>query len=457
MLLWLGIRGRGASAREAAAAKPWAGLFRAPAQEEKVKTGKRIRLLLSKRRTWLGIVVLLLLAKALVWGPASKMVPPAELPMSEFLRLTATKAKEPALTSLKVTSRGKMLYEVAGRPHFTRQVPLADPLLEHLLRHGVKFGAAEAEPVGRGLILAQLFPLAWLAMMYSVLRRNLGETVGSAGRQVQGDTLDRSLTFDDVAGIDEAKAEVRELVAILRDPAPYVAAGARLPSGVMLVGPPGTGKTLLARVMAAEAGVPYYYCSGSDFVEMFVGRGAARVRKLFARAAKTAPCIVFFDELDALGKQRSMGANRGSNDEAEQTLNQLLACMDGLDTNNNGVIVVAATNRFDMLDDALTRPGRFDRIVRVGVPEEAGRQASCTVHTRNMQLEDPALLVTVAAITPGLTGAELASVANEAAIRAARRSCVQVSLDDFQGAVKAYYTSRSKIPTNLQNLMKGLL
>ena len=188
-----------------------------------------------------------------------------------------------------------------------------------------------------------------------------------------------------------------------------------------MVGPPGTGKTLLARVMAAQADVPFFYCSGSDFVELFVGRGAARMRALFKEAAESAPCLIFVDELDALGKQRSLRIS-GSNDEVEQTLNQMLACMDGVETSNNGVVVMGATNRYEILDPALTRPGRFDRSVRVDLPSESGRADILRVHTRKLDLGSTVNIPAIAEATAGYSGAELAALTNEAAIRAVRRS-----------------------------------
>jgi len=220
-------------------------------------------------------------------------------------------------------------------------------------------------------------------------------------------------------------------------------AGARLPAGVLMVGPPGTGKTLLARVMAAQAGVPFFYCSGSDFVELFVGRGAARMRSLFKEAQEAAPCLVFIDELDALGKQRSLRI-ASSNDEVEQTLNQMLACMDGVDSNNNGVVVMGATNRYEILDPALTRPGRFDRLVRINLPDEDGREAILRVHTRRLRLRGDVNLRTVAEQTPSYSGAELESLANEAAIRAVRRSSEVIVPQDFEGAIRSFNEARRR-------------
>jgi len=212
-----------------------------------------------------------------------------------------------------------------------------------------------------------------------------------------------------------------------------------------MVGPPGTGKTLLARVMAAQAQVPFFYCSGSDFVELFVGRGAARMRSLFKEAVEAAPCLIFVDELDALGKQRSLRIG-GSNDEVEQTLNQMLACMDGVDSSNNGVVVMGATNRYEILDPALTRPGRFDRLVRINLPDAAGRLAVLNVHTRRLKLDPSVDLRAVAEATPQYSGAELAALANEAAIRAVRRSSNVLVQSDFISAANQFTAARRRLP-----------
>jgi len=279
------------------------------------------------------------------------------------------------------------------------------------------------------------------------MRKQMGGATGNVGKKGSSMRLSADdLTFDDVAGIDTAKVEVQEIVSMLRDPRRYEAAGARLPSGVLMVGPPGTGKTLLARVMAAQADVPFFYCSGSDFVELFVGRGAARMRALFKEAVESAPCLIFVDELDALGKQRSLRIS-GSNDEVEQTLNQMLACMDGVDSSNNGVVVMGATNRYEILDPALTRPGRFDRLVRIELPSERGRAAILRVHTRKLQLAPSVSLAAIAEATPAYSGAELAALANEAAIRAVRRSSSELTQADFLAAIETFNSSRRRLPS----------
>ena len=242
-----------------------------------------------------------------------------------------------------------------------------------------------------------------------------------------------TVTFNDVAGADEAKEELQEVVEFLKFPERFASLGARIPRGVLLVGPPGTGKTLLARAVAGEAGVPFFSISGSEFVEMFVGVGASRVRDLFEQAKRNAPCIVFVDEIDAVGRQRGAGVG-GSHDEREQTLNQILVEMDGFDTNTN-VIVVAATNRPDILDPALLRPGRFDRRVILDAPDVKGREAILDVHVRGKPLSEEVDLRTIAKETPGFSGAELANLLNEAAILAARRSKKKVTQAEIEEAI----------------------
>ena len=241
-----------------------------------------------------------------------------------------------------------------------------------------------------------------------------------------------TVTFVDVAGVDEAKQELQEVVEFLKYPEKFAAVGARIPRGVLLVGPPGTGKTLLARAVAGEAGVPFFSISGSEFVEMFVGVGASRVRDLFDQAKRNAPCIVFVDEIDAVGRQRGAGLG-GSHDEREQTLNQILVEMDGFDTNTN-VIVVAATNRPDVLDPALLRPGRFDRQVVLDRPDINGRKAILDVHARGKPLDKTVNLETLARVTPGFSGADLANLINEAAILAARRNKKTITMSEFDEA-----------------------
>ena len=240
----------------------------------------------------------------------------------------------------------------------------------------------------------------------------------------------KKVTFKDVAGVDEAKEELKEIIEYLREPQKFQKLGGRIPKGVLLVGPPGTGKTLLARAVAGEANVPFFSISGSDFVEMFVGVGASRVRDLFEQGKKNAPCIIFIDEIDAVGRHRGAGLG-GGHDEREQTLNQLLVEMDGFES-NDGVILVAATNRPDVLDPALLRPGRFDRRVVVGLPDVRGREEVLRVHVKKVPVSDDTNLNVLARGTPGFSGADLANMVNEAALNAARINRKQVIMYDFE-------------------------
>jgi cell division protease FtsH len=290
-------------------------------------------------------------------------------------------------------------------------------------------------------ILSWVVPAVIFYGIWMFLFRHVAERQGFGGLMTVGKSrakvfveTDTKVTFKDVAGVDEAKFELQELVAFLRDPKSYGRLGARVPKGVLLVGPPGTGKTLLAKAVAGEAGVPFFSISGSEFVEMFVGVGAARVRDLFDQARKAAPCIIFIDELDALGRSRVPGGFGGT-DEKEQTLNQLLSELDGFDP-SSGVILLAATNRPEILDPALLRAGRFDRQVLVDRPDRQGRLAILSVHARKVQLAPDIDLDAIASLTTGFTGADIANLVNEAAIVATRRNAVAVNLDDFTEAIE---------------------
>jgi cell division protease FtsH len=252
----------------------------------------------------------------------------------------------------------------------------------------------------------------------------------------------KKVTFQDVAGADEERAELSEIVDFLKDPRKYIEIGARIPKGVLLVGPPGTGKTLLARAVAGEAGVPFFSISGSDFVEMFVGVGASRVRDMFENAKKNSPCIVFIDEIDAVGRHRGAGLG-GGHDEREQTLNQLLVEMDGFDV-NEGIIIIAATNRPDILDPALLRPGRFDREITVGLPDVNGREAILKVHTKNKQVSEAVNLKVLARGTPGFTGADLENVVNEAALLTARKSAKRIGMQELEESVERVVAGTQK-------------
>ena len=312
---------------------------------------------------------------------------------------------------------------------------------DRLAAHGVAItGASDTTWVST--LISWVAPAAILVAFWAFFFRRFAERQGMEGMVAVGRSrakvwIERNtgVTFKDVAGVDEAKAELQEVVSFLTDRSRYARLGARVPKGILLVGPPGTGKTLLARAVAGEAAVPFFSISGSEFVEMFVGVGAARVRDLFEQARKAAPCIIFIDELDALGRARGGMPGLGGNDEKEQTLNQLLAELDGFDP-TVGIVLLAATNRPEILDPALTRAGRFDRQIVVDRPERAGRREILAVHVRKVTI-DPALdLDAVAALTPGFTGADLATLVNEAAILATRRGAPHVTLADMTEAVE---------------------
>ena len=295
-----------------------------------------------------------------------------------------------------------------------------------------------------GPILSWVIPFAILIAIWIFIMRRVAGGAGGAGGQIfnigksKATLFDKntkvSVTFQDVAGLDEAKEEVMEVVDFLKNPNKYTALGGKIPKGVLLVGPPGTGKTLLAKAVAGEAGVPFFSISGSDFVEMFVGVGASRVRDLFKQAREKAPCIVFIDEIDAIGRARGKGAIQGGNDERENTLNQLLVEMDGFST-DKGVILMAATNRPDVLDSALLRPGRFDRQIGIDRPDLKGREAIFKVHLRAIKSGPDVKASVLSEMTPGFAGADIANVCNEAALIAARRNKKAVDLDDFNYAL----------------------
>lgn len=295
-----------------------------------------------------------------------------------------------------------------------------------------------------GMVLGWIIPLLLLVVLWIVIMRRMGGAAGGPGAQIfnigksKATLFDQNskvnVTFADVAGLDEAKEEVMEVVDFLKNPKKYTALGGKIPKGVLLIGPPGTGKTLLAKAVAGEAGVPFFSISGSDFVEMFVGVGASRVRDLFKQAREKAPCIVFIDEIDAIGRARGRNSFTGGNDERENTLNQLLVEMDGFST-DKGVILMAATNRPDVLDSALMRPGRFDRQIGIDPPDLKGREAIFKVHLKNIKTAEDVNPWALAEMTPGFAGAEIANVCNEAALVAARRNKKMVDMDDFNHAL----------------------
>eukprot|EP00546_Thalassionema_frauenfeldii_P013103 CAMPEP_0178928012 /NCGR_PEP_ID=MMETSP0786-20121207/19591_1 /TAXON_ID=186022 /ORGANISM="Thalassionema frauenfeldii, Strain CCMP 1798" /LENGTH=446 /DNA_ID=CAMNT_0020603677 /DNA_START=453 /DNA_END=1793 /DNA_ORIENTATION=- len=411
----------------------------------------------------------------------------------------STSEQRKALQSLRQGKEIDAGISIPLRAAYTRKVAASPELISYLRQNKIPFraltGVSNTSLVA--LSLRALLMTFYLFYMWRVLKAMTGGGGGagnSPGKLAKVSELPLA-SFDDIQGIDSAKFEVRELVDTLRNPGKYAILGARAPKGLLLEGPPGTGKTLLARATAATAGVPLLYCSGSDFVEMFVGRGAARVRKTFEKASKLAPCLIFIDELDALGKARDTGmmANMRANDESEQTLNQLLACMDGLDNTSSKICVMAATNRREVLDPALLRPGRFDRIVRLELPNTEGREQILRVHAGKLPgfkecdgvdqnrpgslgIGDAIDLSAVASATPGLSGAELEFIVNEAAIRAVRRVSealrddsvnpnsisANVRSEDFEGSVRDFFISRKRGLVNggdvkdlLSNVWKG--
>ena len=328
---------------------------------------------------------------------------------------------------------------------FKRQftvVPLNDPgLVETLQEHGVDFRAELDTHWLRDLFFNWILPFGAMFLLWGFVMQRMGGgpsalRVGKSKAKIYAADENTKVRFADVAGVDEAVEEVHEIVSFLKEPAKYTRLGAKLPTGVLLVGPPGTGKTLLARAIAGEAGVPFFSLSGSDFVEMFVGVGAARVRDLFAEAKKKAPCIIFIDELDAIGKSRGQpGMPVGGFDERENTLNQILVEMDGFD-GKSGVVLIGATNRPEVLDPALLRPGRFDRQVLVDRPDREGRLAIFRIHTKGLTLGPDVDLARMAAQTVGFVGADIANLCNEAALLAARRGASDIAQRDFQDAME---------------------
>ena len=363
---------------------------------------------------------------------------PQTLRYSDFVE--AVQANEVSRVLISPDRGTAQVVENDGQRKLVNLAPDKD-LLKLLTDHNVDIAVQpNREPAAwQQAVGSLLFPLLLLGGLFFLLRRaqggggNPAMNFGKSKARVQMEPQTQ-VTFGDVAGIEGAKLELTEVVDFLKNPDRFTAVGAKIPKGVLLVGPPGTGKTLLAKAVAGEAGVPFFSISGSEFVEMFVGVGASRVRDLFEQAKKNAPCIVFIDEIDAVGRQRGAGLG-GGNDEREQTLNQLLTEMDGFE-GNTGIIIVAATNRPDVLDAALLRPGRFDRQVVVDRPDYAGRLQILGVHARGKTLARDVDLDKVARRTPGFTGADLANLLNEAAILAARRQLTEISMDEVNDAIE---------------------
>jgi cell division protease FtsH len=361
------------------------------------------------------------------------------LPYSQFLKYVEQgKVDDLLITETRITGKIKDPGKDGPSQFVTTRV---DPAFaQELEKYGITYRGGSDQNFFTTLLSWVLPALIFFGIWIFLLRRMAAGGMGAGGLMSIGKSRakiyvekDTKTTLADVAGVDEAKAEVQEIIDFLKDPKSYGSLGARLPRGVLLVGPPGTGKTLLARAVAGEAGVTFLSISGSEFVEMFVGVGAARVRDLFEQARKMAPCIIFIDELDAMGRARGIGPMAGGHDEKEQTLNQLLVELDGFDP-SQGIILLAATNRPEILDPALLRPGRFDRQILVDRPDKQGRIQILQVHARKIKLAPDVSLEQVAALTPGFTGADLANLVNEAALLATRRRAPAVTMEDFNQA-----------------------
>ena len=389
-------------------------------------------LLFKRALPWLLVAAILIAVFAVLQGPQKATTP---VPISDVM----TQARDKKIASVRVEGSNLQVETTDGK-QLTSAIPHESSFVRDLVASGVKL---QSVPEPKPSMVAQ-FLMSWgptlllIGVFIFFMRRANGGKGGMGGMASFGKSRAKELTseqtvmFADVAGCDEAKEEVSEIVEFLRDPGKYQKLGARIPKGVLMEGPPGTGKTLLARAIAGEAGVPFFSISGSDFVEMFVGVGASRVRDLFENAKKNAPCIIFIDEIDAVGRHRGAGTG-GGNDEREQTLNQMLVEMDGFG-GNSGVIVIAATNRADVLDAALLRPGRFDRQVTVGLPDVRGREQILKVHLRKVPVAGHVSAEVLARGTPGFSGAELANLVNEAALFAAGKDKRHIDMMDFEAA-----------------------
>lgn len=362
------------------------------------------------------------------------------IPYSTFLEhLEADRID--AVTVRAEQIEGQYRDAINGNTHFVTNI-VPPELTERLEQSRAEFDGT-VENTFLSTVLSWAVPILLIFALWSFLLRGMIEKQGMGGMMNVGKSRakvyverDTGVTFDDVAGVDEAKSELKEIVDFLKEPEKYRRLGARIPKGILLTGPPGTGKTLFARAIAGEAGVPFFSISGSEFVEMFVGVGAARVRDLFEQARKAAPCIIFIDELDALGRRRGIGGfGGGGNDEKEQTLNQLLGELDGFDPRER-IVLLAATNRPEILDPALMRAGRFDRQVVVDRPDKTGRAAILRVHLRKVRVDPDLDVDAVAGMTAGFTGAELANLVNEAAIHATRRGAERVAMRDLNSALE---------------------
>ncbi|MBV9589858.1 MAG: ATP-dependent zinc metalloprotease FtsH, partial [Hyphomicrobiales bacterium] len=381
-----------------------------------------------------AIIILLVLALVTLFQNPGQRTGSSEIPYSQLL----VEADQGRISNVVISGQEVTGTFTDGKP-FQTYMPNDPDFIRKLTAKGVQITAKpqSSETPWFMAILLNSLPFLLIVGAWFFLSRQMQNGAGRAmgfGKS-KAKLLNEAhgrVTFEDVAGVDEAKEDLQEIVEFLKDPQKFQRLGGRIPRGVLLVGSPGTGKTLIARAVAGEANVPFFTISGSDFVEMFVGVGASRVRDMFDQAKKNAPCIIFIDEIDAVGRHRGAGLG-GGHDEREQTLNQLLVDMDGFES-NDGVILVAATNRPDVLDPALLRPGRFDRRVVVDLPDLKGREGILRVHTRNIPLAEDVMLDVLARGTPGFSGADLANLVNEAALNAARYDKKKVQMVDFEFA-----------------------
>jgi cell division protease FtsH len=382
----------------------------------------------------LGIWVVLIIQNMIFSSFQVKIIP-----YSEFLNaLNDGRVTEVAITANHIQGRMKSSTSSVDQGQAFRTIRVDSDISEQLTRHNVVFKGEIESTVLRDLLSWILPVLLFVGIWFFMIKRMQGQQPGfmSLGKNKAKIYMENEVgvRFEDVAGVEESKQELVEIIEFLKEPGRFTSVGGKMPRGVLLVGPPGTGKTLLAKAVAGESGVPFFIMSGSEFVEMFVGLGAARVRDLFTQAKAKAPCIIFIDELDALGKARGMGT-MGGHDEREQTLNQLLVEMDGFDP-QVGVILIAATNRPEILDPALLRPGRFDRQVLVDRPDKKGREAILRVHLKKIKYDEGLDVEKLANMTPGMVGADLANIVNEAALLTVRRGKSQAGMPEFQEAVE---------------------
>ena len=407
---------------------------------------------------YFALVLVLGVVFWITWQGIESSQQSGELSYSELV----ARASKGDIKSLNITGTTGVVEDNTGKKYKVNLPDNTNTLADELAKENVNvhYESTNQNAYWLQVLVPNLILLLLIGgFMYYILRQtqsgnNQAMSFGrSRARMISGDKP--AVTFSDVAGVEEAKQELTEIVEFLKYPEKFVALGARIPKGVLLVGPPGTGKTLLSKAVAGEAGVPFFSISGSEFVEMFVGVGASRVRDLFDQAKKNSPCIVFVDEIDAVGRQRGAGLG-GGHDEREQTLNQLLVVMDGFDTNTH-VIVIAATNRPDVLDPALLRPGRFDRHVTLDRPDIKGRRAILEVHARNKPLDSTVDLDVLARQTPGFSGADLSNLINEAAILAARANKKVIGMDELEEAIARVIAGPEKKSRRISEHEKGVI